>query len=158
MGWFTTIGHTKLKCFSYFKLNLVTKWLLTKNNFVISTTYYTNLKTIPTVPLTQHQSSCLWWQTKCFCSAYFTLLHCMEYYFVIFIWIVGWFFQRNKWKGSLDRGEEEKVVLGNWDHVNGTSVFTHSGRGCHARDLFEHMKLLRPNSKTIVCLSNFQNG
>ena len=98
-----TIGHTKLKCFSYFKLNLVTKWLLTKNNFVISTTYYTYLKTIPTVPLTQHQSSCLWWQTKCFCSAYFTLLHCMEYYFVIFIWIVGWFFQRNKWKGSLDR-------------------------------------------------------
>ena len=129
MGWFTTIGHTKLKCFSYFKLNLVTKWLLTKNNFVISTTYYTYLKTIPTVPLTQHQSSCLWWQTKCFCSAYFTLLHCMEYYFVIFIWIVGWFFQRNKWKDSLDRvtwegGGEEKVVLGNWDHINGTSVFT----------------------------------
>lgn len=120
MGWFTTIGHTKLKCFSYFKLNLVTKWLLTKNNFVISTTYYTYLKTIPTVPLTQHQSSCPWWQTKCFCSAYFTLLHCMEYYFVIFIWIVGWFFQRNKWKDSLDRVTwegEEKVVLGNWETI-----------------------------------------
>ena len=128
MGWFTTIGHTKLKRFSYFKLKLVTKWLLTKNNFVISMTYYTYLKTIPTVPLTQHQSSCLWWQTKYFCYAYFTLLHCMEYYYVIFIWIVGWFFQRNKWKGSLDRvtweGGEEKVVLGNWDHINGTSVFT----------------------------------
>lgn len=140
MGWFTTIGHTKLKCFSYFKLNLVTKWLLTKNNFVISTTYYTYLKTIPTVPLTQHQSSCLWWQTKCFCSAYFTLLHCMEYYFVIFIWIVGWFFQRNKWKGSLDR------------------VTWEGGGGRKRRLCWVTEKLLRPNSKTIVCLSNFQNG